>query len=45
MHIRNFVLFPLFEISKSWTHPKSKKNITNLLSSLSLNDLRSIKQI
>ena len=45
MHVRNFVLFPLFEISKSWIHPKSKKNITNLLSSLSLNDLRSIKQI
>tara|TARA_B100001250_G_scaffold323698_1_gene287155 strand:+ start:634 stop:1161 length:528 start_codon:yes stop_codon:yes gene_type:complete len=40
---RNFVLIPLFEINKSWIHPKSKKNIVKLISSLSTNDLRSIK--
>ena len=45
MHIRNFVLFPLFEIDKDWTHPVSKLNIRKLLSSLSNSDIRSIKQI
>ena len=42
---RNFVLLPLFNINKSWKHPKSKKKIVNLVSSLSINDLRSIKPI
>ena len=45
MSKRNFVLLPLFEINNSWKHPKSKKNIVNLLNSLSIKDLRSIKQI
>ena len=43
MHKRNFVLIPLYEINKNWIHPKFKKNIVNLISSLSVNDLRSIK--
>ena len=42
---RNFVLLPLFEVDKSWKHPKSKINIVNLINSLSVEDLRSIKQI
>ena len=42
---RNFVLLPLFEVDKSWKHPKSKINIVNLISSLPVKDLRSIKQI
>ncbi len=42
---RNFVLLPLFEIDKSWKHPKSKRNIVDLINSLSIKDLRSIKQI
>ena len=42
---RNFVLLPLFEIDKSWIHPKSKTNIVDLISSLTIKDLRSIKQI
>ena len=42
---RNFVLLPLFEINKTWNHPKSKKNIVNLINSLSIKDLRTIKQI
>ena len=42
---RNFVLLPLFEIEKSWKHPKSKDNIVNLINSLPVEDLRSIKQI
>ena len=43
LHKRNFVLLPLYEISKNWIHPKFKKNIVKLISSLSSNDLRSIK--
>ena len=45
MNERNFVLLPLFEIEKSWKHPKSKINIVNLINSLPIKDLRSIKQI
>ena len=45
MSKRNFVLLPLFEIDKSWKHPKSKINIVNLINSLPVKDLRSIKQI
>ena len=43
MHKRNFVLIPLYEINQNWLHPKFKKNIVNLLSTLPNNDLRSIK--
>ena len=45
MHIRNFVLFPLFEINKNWKHPVLKKNIKKLIFSLPIKDIRSIKQI
>ena len=45
MDKRNFVLLPLFEVDKSWKHPKSKINIVNLIDSLPVKDLRSIKQI
>jgi len=45
MHIRNFVLFPLFEIDKNWKHPVLKKNIKKLIFSLPIKDIRSIKQI
>ena len=44
MHKRNFVLIPLFEIDKNWTHPKSKQNIKSLIFSLSNVDITSIKQ-
>ena len=43
MDKRNFVLLPLFEINKSWIHPKTKKNIVNLISKLKHSDIRSIK--
>ena len=42
---RNFVLLPLFEIEKTWKHPKSRINIVNLINSLPVKDLSSIKQI
>ena len=45
MSKRNFVLLPLFEIEKSWKHPKSKINIVNLINSLPVKYLRSIKQL
>ena len=45
MNTRNFVLLPLYELDKSWKHPKSKINIVNLINSLPVKDLRSIKQI
>ena len=45
MSSRNFVLLPLFEVDKSWKHPKTKINIVNLINSLPVKDLRSIKKI
>ena len=45
MHIRNFVLLPLFELNKDWRHPLSKKCIKTLILSLPNRDIRSIKQI
>ena len=45
MSERCFVLLPLFEVNKSWKHPKSKINIVKLINSLPIKDLRSIKQI
>ena len=45
MNKRNFVLLPLFEVEKSWKHPKSKINIVKLINSLPIKDLRSIKQM
>jgi 2-amino-4-hydroxy-6-hydroxymethyldihydropteridine diphosphokinase len=45
MSKRNFVLFPLFELNKKWVHPKLKINIKNLIFSLSIEDIRTIKQI
>ena len=45
MHKRNFVLIPLFELDKNWIHPKSKNNIKNLIFSLPINEITSIKQI
>ena len=42
---RNFVLLPLFEINRGWKHPESKISIVNLINSLPIKDLRSIKQI
>ena len=45
MNKRNFVLLPLFELDKSWKHPKSGINIVNLINSLPVKDLISIKQI
>ena len=45
MHERNFVLIPLLEIDKNWLHPKLKDNIKELIFSLPIKDIRSIKKI
>ena len=45
MHKRNFVLFPLFEIEKEWFHPVKKVDLKTLIFNLSVEDIRSIKQI
>ena len=45
MHIRNFVLLPLYELNKTWTHPNLKLSIKKLILSLGNKDIRSIKQI
>ena len=45
LHQRNFVLLPLFEISKNWSYPKKNTKITDLLINIETNDLRSIKLI
>jgi len=45
MHMRNFVLLPLFELNKYWKHPVLNRNIKKLISTLDDKDIRSIKQI
>ena len=45
MNERNFVLFPLFQLNKDWTHPISKQHIKSLIFSLLNKDIRSIKEI
>ena len=45
MHLRNFVLIPLFEIEKTWKYPNSKRFIKKLIFSLSNSDIRSIKLV
>ncbi len=45
LHLRNFVLIPLFDIIKDWKHPKLNVDISTLLSKIKPHDLRSIKII
>ena len=42
---RNFILFPLQEISPNWKHPKTKEFISDLLQKLSEVDKNSILKI
>ena len=42
---RNFVLFPLQEISPTWKHPKTKEIVSVLLQKLSKEDKNSILKI
>ena len=42
---RNFILFPLHEISPKWKHPKTKEIISDLVQKLSEDDKNSILKI
>ena len=42
---RNFVLFPLQEISSEWKHPITKENISTLIAKLSKEDKKSILMV
>ena len=42
---RNFVLLPLFEVSKNWKHTQTQLPILKLINLLKIDDLRAIKQI
>ena len=42
---RNFILFPLQEISPNWKHPKTKEFISDLLQKLSDDDKNSMLKI
>ena len=42
---RNFVLYPLQEILPSWTHPKTKEKISELIAKLSDEDRKSILKV
>ena len=42
---RNFVLYPLNEISPNWIHPKTKESVNVLISNLSDQDKNSILKI
>tara|TARA_B110000285_G_C15049613_1_gene576259 strand:- start:51 stop:566 length:516 start_codon:yes stop_codon:yes gene_type:complete len=44
-HLRNFVLFPLYEISKKWIHPFFNKKIEFLINDLKLNLKNEITKI
>ena len=43
MHARNFVIFPLYEVDKSWIHPKTKEKINKLISHFSNKDFSDIR--
>ena len=45
MHLRNFVLIPLYELNKNWFHPSLNISIKDLIFSLSIKDIRSIKKV
>tara|TARA_B100001123_G_C15334124_1_gene1032211 strand:+ start:3677 stop:4219 length:543 start_codon:yes stop_codon:yes gene_type:complete len=45
MALRNFVLFPLREISPKWIHPITRKNIDELIDELSDIDKKSILKV
>ncbi len=45
LYMRNFVLFPLFELEKNWKHPLNKKKIYELLANLKNSSLYSIKKL
>jgi len=43
--LRNFVLFPLKEISPNWKHPKTNESIDTLIQNLPVHDRNSILKV
>ena len=43
MHLRKFVLLPLFEIDSNWLHPLLKKNIQFLLEKVNCQKIKKLK--
>ena len=43
MNKRNFVIFPLYEVNKTWIHPKSKLTISSLINQLDNLDFSDIR--
>ena len=43
MQTRNFVIFPLYELNKSWIHPKTKININSLIYQFKNSDFSDIR--
>ena len=42
---RNFVLYPLKEVSPNWLHPETKEKIDTLINNLKLEDRKSILKV
>ena len=43
MHLRKFVLLPLFELDSNWSHPILKKNIKFLLEKVKFQKIKKLK--
>ncbi len=43
MHLRNFVIFPLYEVNKTWIHPKTRANINVIINQFSNVDFSDIR--
>ena len=43
MHMRNFVIFPLYELDKCWIHPKSKVKIYHIINEFKESDFSDIR--
>ena len=43
MNSRNFVIFPLFEVNKTWINPKTKKSIYSIINKFTHKDFSDIR--
>ncbi len=43
MHNRNFVIFPLFEVNKTWIHPRTRESIHSIINQFSFKDFSDIR--
>ena len=43
MSSRNFVIFPLFEVNKSWIHPKTNTSIYEIINQFTNKDFSDIR--